>query len=292
MKNSLKFTLSLVSLLSAPTVQPGSLAYNADFDTSQWRIDSSVFACAMTQTIPNFGSAVFFREAGEPLLFYIDSLDTEMAEGRALLTSAPPVWRHGLQEQDIGYVDVARSQRPVVLDESSTRIILAELFKGMMPTLTRQTWYNKMDSVRVAVSPVNFQGAYRNYQSCVQDLLPVNFGQIERSSVFWSSGQMELDAEDTAMLDDMIQYIEADSSVYSIQINGFTDTAGSSRDNLENSRLRAFTVHEYFVDHGIDEAMLETRYFGETEEYLIVRNERNAADRDRNRRVTILLRRY
>ncbi len=292
MKNSLKFTLSLVSLLSAPTVQPGSLAYNADFDTSQWRIESSVFACAMTQTIPNFGSAVFFREAGEPLLFYLDSLDTEMAEGRALLTSAPPVWRQGLVEEDIGYVDVARSQRPVVLDETSTRIILAELFKGRMPTLTRQTWYNEMDSVRVAVSPVNFQRAYQNYQSCVQDLLPVNFGQIERSSVFWSAGQMELDAEDRAMLDDMITYIEADSSVYSIQINGFTDTAGSSRDNLENSRLRAFTVHEYFVNKGIDEAMLETRYFGETEDYLIVRNERTEADRDRNRRVTILLRRY
>lgn len=292
MKNSLKFTLSLASLLCAPTVQPGSLVYYAEFDTSQWRVDSSVFACAMTQSIPNFGNAVFFREAGEPLLFYIDSFDTEMAEGRALLTSAPPIWKQGLQEQDIGYVDVVRSQRPVALDETSTRIILAELFKGMMPTLTRRTWYNELDSVRVAVSPVNFQGAYRNYQTCVQDLLPVNFGQIERSTVFWDAGQMQLDAQDRAMLDDIIQYIQADSSVYSIQINGFTDTAGSSRDNLENSRLRAFAVHEYFVNKGVDEAMLETRYFGETVDYLIVRNERTAADRDRNRRVTLLLRRY
>lgn len=292
MKNSLKFTLSLASLLCAPTVQSSSLAYHADLETSQWRIDSSVFACAMTQAIPNFGSAVFFREAGEPLLFYIDSFDTEMAEGRALLTSAPPAWRQGLVAQDIGYVNVARSQRPLALDEASTRIVLAELFKGMMPTLTRRSWYNELDSVSVAVSPVNFQGAYRNYQSCLQDLLPVNFGQIERSTVFWSSGQMQLDANDRAMLDNVIQYIQADSSVYSIQINGFTDTAGTSRDNLENSRLRAFEVHEYFVNAGIDEAMLETRYFGETEEYLMVRNERSAADRDRNRRVTLLLRRY
>jgi len=292
MKNSLKFTLSFVSLLCAPTVQPGSLAYNADFDTSQWRIESSVFACALTQSIPDFGNAVFFREAGEPLLFYLDAFDTGMAAGRALLTSAPPVWKQGFAEQDIGYVDVTRSQRPVALDETSTRIILAELFKGMMPTLTRQTWYNEMDSIRVAVSPVNFQGAYRNYQSCAQDLLPVNFGQIERSTVFWDSGQMSLDAQDRAMLDDIVEYVQADSSVYSIQVNGFTDTAGSSRDNLENSRLRAFAVHEYFVNAGVDDAMLETRYFGETEDYLIVRNERSSADRDRNRRVTLLLRRY
>jgi outer membrane protein OmpA-like peptidoglycan-associated protein len=188
-------------------------------------------------------------------------------------------------------VDVIRSNRPVSLDEAQTRVVLTEIFKGMMPTLTRRSWYNELDSVQVAVSPVNFQAAYRSYQSCAQNLLPVNFGQIERSTIFWNAGEMELDAQDRAMLDDIILYVQADSSVYSIQINGFTDTAGSNRDNLASSRLRAFAVQEYFVNHGVEEDILETRYFGETEEYLIVRNERTAEDRNRNRRVTLLLRR-
>ncbi len=291
MKNSLKFTLSLVSLLTAPSVQPGNLAYYADFDTSQWNVNASVFACTMSQTIPRFGEAVFYRQAGEALLFHLEALQSDMAEGRALMTSAPPSWRQGLRELDIGYVDVVRSTRPVSLNETQTRVILAEIFKGMMPTLTRRTWYSDQDSVQVAVSPVNFQAAYRSYESCTRDLLPVNFGQIERSTVFWSSGQMSLDEQDRAMLDDIILYVKADASVYSIQINGFTDTAGASRDNLENSRLRAFAVHEYFVNHGVEEDILETRYFGETAEYLIVPNERTAEDRNRNRRVTLLLRR-
>ncbi len=102
---------------------------------------------------------------------------------------------------------------------------------------------------------------------------------------------MQLDEGDRALLDNIIQYIQADAGVYSVQINGFTDTAGSSRDNLESSRVRAFLVHQYLVDRGVNEAMLETRFFGETEDYLIVRNERTAADRDRNRRVTLLLQR-
>ena len=291
MKISLKFTLSLVSLLSAPSVQPGNLAYYADFDTSQWNVSASVFACTISQSIPRFGEAVFYRQAGEPILFHLEAMQSDMAEGRALMTSVPPSWRQNLREQDIGYVDVVRSTRPVSLNETQTRVILAEIFKGMMPTLTRRTWYSDQDSVQVAVSPVNFQAAYRSYQSCAQNLLPVNFGQIERSTVFWSAGQMELDAQDRAMLDDIILYVQADSSVYSIQINGFTDTAGASRDNLENSRLRAFAVHEYLVNHGIEEDILETRYFGETTEYLIVPNERTAEDRARNRRVTLLLRR-
>lgn len=291
MKNSLKFTLSLVSLLSAPSVQPGNLAYYADFDTSQWNVNASVFACTMSQSIPHFGAAVFYRQAGEALLFHLEASDSGMAEGRALMTSTPPVWRQDLHEQDIGYVDVTRGKRPVSLNEQQTRVVLAEIFKGMMPTLTRRSWYSDQDSVQVAVSPVNFQAAFRTYQSCTENLLPVNFGQIERSTVFWNADQMELDEQDRAMLDDIILYVQADSSIYSIQINGFTDTAGASRDNLENSRLRAYAVHEYFVNHGVDEDMLETRYFGETEEYLIVRNERTAEDRDRNRRVTLLLRR-
>lgn len=291
MKNRLKFTLSLLSLLTAPSVQPGNLAYYADFDTSQWNVNTSVFACTMSQSIPRFGAAVFYRQAGEPLLFHLEALDSDMAEGRALMTSAPPTWRPGLREQDIGYVDVVRSKRPVSLNESQTRVILAEIFKGMMPTLTRRTWYSDQDSVQVAVSPVNFQAAYRDYESCTQDLLPVNFGQIERTTIFLAAGQMDLDAQDRAMLDDIVLYVKADSSIYSIQINGFTDTAGASRENLENSRLRAFAVHQYFVDRGVEEDILETRYFGETAEYLIVPNERTAEDRNRNRRVTLLLRR-
>lgn len=291
MKNGLKFTLSFLSLLSASSVQPGNLSYYAEFDTAEWEVDGNVFECSMSHSIPHFGEAVFYREAGEAMTFYLQALDSDMAAGRALLTSMPPTWRPGLQERDIGYVDVARSGRPLELDEANTRLVLAELFRGMMPTVTRRAWYSDDDSVLVAVSPVNFQVAYREYQACITDLLPVNFGQIERSTVFWQPGQMSLDDASRELLDNIVQYILADAGVYSVQINGFTDTAGSNRDNLETSRVRAFLVHQYLVDHGVNEAMLETRFFGETEEYLIVRNERTPADRDRNRRVTLHLQR-
>src|SRR5690606_36501423 len=120
----------------------------------------------------------------------------------------------------------------------------------------------------------------------------VNLSQIERSTVFWRANQTELDAAARRQLDDIVTYVKADPSVYSFQINGITDTVGSSRDNLAISRARAFAVHEYLVSRGVDEAMLETRYFGETPDYLIVPQERTQADRYRNRRVTLLIRRH
>jgi outer membrane protein OmpA-like peptidoglycan-associated protein len=159
----------------------------------------------------------------------------------------------------------------------------------MVPTLMRRAWYSEDESVHVGISPVNFGEAYQQYNECTSQLLPVNFGQIERSSVFWRSGQRELDDAIRAQLDVLVTYLKADLRVYQLEINGFTDGSGNPRDNLEFSRLRAFAVHEYLVSQGIDESRLATRFFGSTPEFRIIADERTAADRDRNRRVTIRL---
>ena len=264
-------------------------SYYADIDRAIWQVESSVFECRLLQQIPELGLAVFYHEAGESLSFYLQANDNPMQAGRALLTSVPPVWRKDLPVRDLGYVDVATTNRPVNLDASRSRLILAELERGMVPTLMRRAWYSEDESVHVGISPVNFGVAYQQYNECTSQLLPVNFGQIERSSVFWRSGQRELDNAIRAQLDVLVTYLKADLRVYQLEINGFTDGSGNPRDNLEFSRLRAFAVHEYLVSQGIDESRLATRFFGSTPEFRIIADERTAADRDRNRRVTIRL---
>lgn len=264
-------------------------SYYADFDHDGWRTESSVFECRLIQQIPGLGEAVFYHQAGENLTFYLQAPDSPMQEGRALLSSLPPLWRKDLPVRDIGYVDVGRGRRPVSLDAAYSRMVMAELDRGMVPTLMRRAWYNEEESVHVGLSPVNFTDAYRDYHACTGQLLPVNFGQIERSTVFWRANQRELDDAMREQLDNIVTYVKADAGVYGFEINGFTDGSGNARDNLELSRIRAFIVHDYLVAQGIDESMLTTRFFGSTPDFRIVANERNAADRDRNRRVTIRL---
>jgi len=276
-------------LCSASAMAGSVSSYYADFDHSGWRTESSIFECRLIQQIPGLGDAVFYHQAGETLTFYLQTPDSPMQEGRALLSSHPPLWRQDLQVRDIGYVDVQRSQRPVSLDAAYSRMVMAELDRGMVPTLMRRAWYNEEESVHVGLSPVNFTDAYREYHACTAQLLPVNFSQIERSTVFWRSNQRELDAAMQQQLDNIITYVKADPRVHGFEINGFTDGSGNARDNLELSRLRAFLVHNYLVSRGIDENMLNTRYFGSTPDFRIIRDERTAADRDRNRRVTIRL---
>jgi sodium-type flagellar protein MotY len=212
-----------------------------------------------------------------------------MQAGRGLLTSMPPLWRKDLPTRDLGYVDVSMSQRPVNLDAARSRLVMAELDRGMVPTLMRRAWYSEEESVHIGLSPVNFGQSYLAYNQCIGGLLPVNFGQIERSTVFWRSNQRELDAQMRQQLDDIVLYVKADPEVYGFEINGLTDGAGNPRENLELSRIRAFAIHEYLIARGIAEGMLTTRFFGSTPDYRIVRDERTAADRDRNRRVTVRL---
>lgn len=297
MKMRRKCTLSWLLMLgvissSKLNAAGGISSYYADIDKAGWRTEGSVFECSLIQHIPGLGDAVFYHQAGEPLSFYLQTADSPMQAGRALLTSMPPLWRKDLPTRDLGYVDVSLTERPVNLDAARSRLVLAELDRGMVPTLMRRAWYSEEESVHVGLSPVNFGEAYLQYHQCTGELLPVNFGQIERSTVFWRANQRELDQAMRDQLDDIVTYVKADANVYAFEINGFTDSAGNPRENLELSRIRAFAVHAYLVAQGIDEEMLTTRFFGATPDYRIVREERAAADRDRNRRVTLRLLRH
>lgn len=284
------FCLMLCMFLATDVHASGKVSsFYADLDQAGWRAESSIFECSLAQQIPGLGEAVFYQEAGETLSFLLRTHENPMQAGKALLTSQPPLWRNDLPVRDMGYVDIAPSNPLVNLDAARSRLMLAELDRGMVPTLMRRAWYSEDESVHVGISPVNFGTAFHEYKQCTGQLLPVNFGQIERSTVFWRSGQRELDDAMKKQLDDIVTYVKADPRVYQFEINGFTDGSGNPRDNLEFSRLRAFAIHAYLLARGIDESMLATRFFGSTPEFRIVRDERSAADRDRNRRVTIRL---
>lgn len=287
-----KFTLSWLLMLSVTAVVRVATAgtvssYYAEIDVAGWQADSSVFECSLVQQIPGLGQAVFYHQAGESLRFYLQTPSTPMQAGRALLTSQPPIWRQELGVRDLGYVDVAISRQPVSLDTPRSRLLIAELERGMVPTLMRRAWFSDHESVHVGLSPVHFGAAYAEYHECTAALLPVNFSQIERSTVFWQPNQRELSDDMKAQLDNIVTYVEADPDVSGFEVNGFTDGAGNPRENFELSRIRAFAVHQYLVDQGINEDMLNTRFFGSAPQFRIVEDERSAADRDRNRRVTV-----
>jgi outer membrane protein OmpA-like peptidoglycan-associated protein len=177
----------------------------------------------------------------------------------------------------------------IQLEEDTANLLIAEMLTGMMPRIVGKSAYTNFESVAVTLSPLRFQVAYEFYQNCSDSLLPANYAQINRSTIFWSSGAKSLSAKSMQLLDSIVLYSRADDSIIGFEIDSFTDTAGERRDNLLVSEERAFLVTNYLIRKGIDPEIIATRAHGEREEYLIVSPEKTQADRNRNRRVNIVM---
>ncbi len=263
------------------------LTYSASIENSQWYQAASIFECSVTHSIPNFGKAVFYHEAGEKLKFFLETNQSPMAEGRAALVVEAPDWAPGRQVQDLGLVDVLRTRRPVAVGEVVSTNMMAGLMDGMMPTFTRKAWYSE-DRIRVRVNPVNFSQFYNDYQSCVATLLPVNFRQVERTVVQFEADKAALNKEDKKALDKVVLYVQADKTVSAIFVDGHTDSSGRRITNRRLSRDRADAVTSYLVKMGLAPELVTTRYHGER--YPVVSN-KTKSNRERNRRATVRLQR-
>lgn len=276
----------IISLLFSISLLAGGASavnFGTGLTDTEWRIDSSIYFCRFYQPIPQYGLAVFFHEAGETLEFYLQSTRNLMAEGSAALTIEAPPWRSSALTNELGYVAVTDRQIPIRVETARAGRMMDELGQGMAPTMTRKAKFGD-DRVRVQVSPVEFKNFYNDYLACQAGLLPVNYRQIERTSVSFGGGGDTLDDRARAQLDNIITYLEADDLITAIYVDGHTDSLGNRYDNRRLSERRAYRVTDYLVSAGIDAAMILTRYHGER--YPIASNE-TAAGRAQNRRVTV-----
>ena len=267
---------------------PAADVYKTPLHEAAWDTVSSVFECRINQSIPLFGDAMFHHRAGEKLQFKLVSNGSILSESQVQLRSVPPPWKLSASEKHFGFINVPDSAS-IGLETNGAKQLMSEMLAGMMPTFTGRSTFNPEKPVEVVISPLRFQPAFADYQQCALTLLPVNFDQIERSTLFWPTGARTLTTEAKRLLDNIVLYTNADPSVIGFEVDSFTDTAGERRDNLLISEERAFLVTNYLIAKGIDPERIATRAHGEREEYLIVKSEKTASDRDRNRRVNVVL---
>ena len=262
--------------------------YQASMHDASWSVDTSVFECTLTQIIPQFGEAKFYHRAGEGLQFRLDTFGCILESDSLSLSSVPPPWDFNSAEKDFGPLGLPKDGN-IQLEEDTANLLIAEMLTGMMPRIVGKSAYTNFESVAVTLSPLRFQVAYEFYQNCSDSLLPANYAQINRSTIFWSSGAKSHSAKSMQLLESIVLYSRADDSIIGFEIDSFTDTAGERKDNLLVSEEHAFLVTNYLIRKGIDPEIIATRAHGEREEYLIVSPEKTQADRNRNRRVNIVM---
>ncbi|GGC55966.1 flagellar protein MotY [Marinobacter halophilus] len=257
-------------------------SYGAGIENSQWYLSESVFECSLVHSVPGYGRAVFSHRAGENLSFFLESETSMMRPGRGQLVVEAPAWRPGVAPRAIGAVTVSDNRRAVILGNREATLVAQGLLQGMRPTVTRVAWYDDRP-IRVHLSNVNFSGPYSGYRECVTGLLPVNYDQIRRSRVPFASGSTSLSDADRQLLDNIVTYVVADSTVERVFVDGHSDSVGSRIDNRALSEERANVVADYLRSRGMQEDLLIVRAQGD--QFPVSRRH---AD---NRRTTIRLQR-
>ena len=285
-------SLYCLLVLLAPVCHAQTQVYQPALHEGRWQVSGSPHACRLWQEVPRFGQVEFYHQAGESALFRLVPLEPVFAPGAIFVSSQPPAWNFRQAHRELVAAELVDGEQVLSLDEVNARRLLGELRQGLMPVFEGNGYFVDNTQVKVLLSAIDFQAPYQQYLACEKDLLPVNFSQIERSTIFWQSGAAELSDRDRQMLDDIVRYSEVDKAVYGFEVDSFTDTAGEARENLLLSERRAYQVTNYLVSRGIDPESIATRAHGEREDYLIINPERSSADRDRNRRVNIRVLRH
>lgn len=277
-----------VCLLCLLTVSPGyAITYTAGLENSEWHTQGSELECRLWQPIPSFGDGVFTIKAGEGLFFYLKPSNGRMAPGIAKVATEAPLWKPNVDAQVLSEVDVIDDIIPVTVVPPYADMMLVSLNQGLIPTIT-----SKSDvaagylAIKVGVSSVNFQRAYADYSQCISKLLPVNYHEITRSTVFYPAGKTKLAPEVRERLDLVVRYMKADKRVTRVVIDGHTDASGDKAVNVKVSKRRAELVMAYFKKSGISSKRIVTRWHGD--KYPTLDND-NDDNRARNRRVTIRL---
>ena len=263
--------------------------YTNYINESSWSTSGSVFKCEMVHSIPYFGDAVFMTRAGESSAFFLDGMTSRFRKGEAAIIAKPPVWRSDQRLETLGFVPVKQAKKPMHLKTRRTEEVLAQLYKGMDIELKRRAWYEASNkpSAKVIVSTIGFQEVYKQYLECLASLLPANFDQLKRTSLYFSPpGSTDLTADSYKKLDHIIELVKHDKTIKKFYIDGHASSPGDRSENLELSKSRAEEVSLYLQEGGIPKDQIVVRWHGER--YPIASNN-SRGGRSKNRRVTVRL---
>jgi outer membrane protein OmpA-like peptidoglycan-associated protein len=275
-----------VSLLFAYPARGGELFYGAALHEAEWQVSVSRQECRLVQEIPYYGRAVFSRKAGRELEFSLSVKQYAPQGAVAHLQSLPPAWIHTAAALDLGEVNTAQGNTPLVLPEPQARRVLAELEKGMVPTLTYKDWGDNRDNVVVAVSAINLRKSLPPFLDCLNGLLPDDFNDVRASTIRFDLASASLAPADRRRLERVAHYLLADETVKGLRLVGHTDSLGFRTANHRLSVRRTAVVRDFLVHLGIPAERIQVEHQGEKNPRFTNRTD---AGRANNRRVELTL---
>lgn len=255
--------LYLFGLLLLAVVEASAETFVASIDQSHWQVQRSPLACKLSQTVPRFGEATFEAVGGGRQRFLLRSKKNPLASGPSQFNAIAPSWNAARAPVELGAIDIADGSEPLQLDTEPTTKLLDSLNVGLMPTFVRPLSDDSTKSASVALSPINFRVAYRQYNECIAQLLPFTFDDVKHTVIEFPLDQSELSASAQKKIDFLLRYIAIDRGVTHFEIRGVSNDKQRRLESLMLAKQRVQQVSEYLMSRGIDAKAIESSYRGE-----------------------------
>jgi outer membrane protein OmpA-like peptidoglycan-associated protein len=230
---------------------------------AEWNVDRSPISCRLRQPLPRYGEAVFEIRAGGRQSFALRTRQNPMVEGPAALIAAAPLWNPGREMVHLGSYDIAAGSEPLRLEGDESQRLLDSLNDGLAPQFSRPLQADREQTALLGLSPLNFRPAYRQYQDCIQHMVPISYEQIANTTVLFPSERAELTPQAQQKIDEMLRYVHADRSVTGFALHAVSSDTPRRLENLQLAKERAQQVHEYLMSRGIAATKISSDYRGE-----------------------------
>ncbi len=252
-------------------------------DLSSWGYSGTQVKCTLNHLGTSYGKFYFRSLPNDQLSFEFHLNKQSQHWTSATLSKVSPPW-----VEPALTVPVTTAQKG-----ASGRFSFRRNIKSLLQDIEQGQWIQVMLSGKetsasetVTIPLVRIHQALKNFQSCRSRLPAMSYRQARTVVLHYINGQRHLSAGQLRQLKDMVTYIDVDSRIQHILIDGHTDNVGSSITNLNLSRSRAEEVAAVLKKYGVKSALIQVRAHGSR--YPVSGNH-TAEGRAKNRRVTIRL---
>ncbi len=276
----------ILSLTPSLVFAFGDIEHKTGIHNSEWEHAGTPTECVLMHKISGYGTAWFIHRAGKEPVLEIEVNRRYQKEGLAAIKESPPAWVHDTASSRAEEVQVKKGSKPFIISPSQSMWMLETLQKGWVAQVEHANWERKNSSVRISISPVNFQKPFRSYQECIKQLLPYTFEEVRRHTFYLGTKQTGLGKEMREALDKIAVFLNASPKQYKVTVEAHTDNVGRRAANQRLSAKRAKSMADYLISKGVEKASISAKGYGESRPKASNRRKKGRA---LNRRVEVRL---
>ena len=233
----------------------------AGIEQSNWQVNVSRIRCQLSHKIPDYGEGYFVLNAGGEMSFLTQLLMPIRLDGVVNVTSVSPFWRPS-QTKELGQTVLSSGHRPMHIMGGLANRLLDELSIGMHPVFTYIDSLNHPSNVAVSLSSVRFKDQLKDFLACVDNMIPYGVEAIKPATINFKTNKYRLTASAKQELEALALFASEDNKI-KILVEGYTDSKGSRRYNLNLSKRRTRAVLDYLLAKGVSSDQVTLHSYGE-----------------------------